>query len=194
MQQAPRRIVTGHDVDGNAIISIDDHCITVGRSPAQPDLRVYEMWETSGMPVLLGNDPDPTHHSFRIQPKTNGLVVRVADIPPDTPDIMGSDAAKRYFESLGAGDASTSTTESKPPHPFMHRTETIDFGILIEGTFTLILDNTEVTLRPGDVVVQRGTNHAWSNRSGSVARIAFILLDGKYEEELDSRFRNRAGH
>lgn len=193
MQQAPRRIVTGHDADANAIISIDDHCITVGKSPAQPDLRVYEMWETIGLPVQLGNDPDPTDHPFRIQPKANGLVIRVADIPPDSSDMADSDKAKKYFESLGSGEASTSATGDKR-HAFMHRTETIDFGILIEGSLTLILDKSEVTLRPGDVVVQRGTNHAWSNRSGKVARIAFILLDGKYEEKLASQITNRASH
>ncbi|MBU9133418.1 cupin domain-containing protein [Burkholderia multivorans] len=59
----------------------------------------------------------------------------------------------------------------------MHKTATIDYGILVEGELWLILDKGEVRLLPGDVVVQRGTNHTWTNRSRSVARIAFILID-----------------
>jgi uncharacterized cupin superfamily protein len=66
----------------------------------------------------------------------------------------------------------------------MHRTESIDYGILIEGEIVLILDKGEVTLTPGSVVIQRGTNHAWANRTNRTARMLFILVDGEYEPEL----------
>jgi quercetin dioxygenase-like cupin family protein len=66
----------------------------------------------------------------------------------------------------------------------MHRTETVDYGILIEGELWLILDEDEVKLAPGDVVVQRGTNHGWSNRTDKSARIAFILLDGTFADSV----------
>jgi uncharacterized cupin superfamily protein len=66
----------------------------------------------------------------------------------------------------------------------MHRTETIDYGILISGELWLIVDEGETKLNVGDVVIQRGTNHAWANRSNKVARMAFILLDGKFDEGI----------
>ena len=66
----------------------------------------------------------------------------------------------------------------------MHRTETIDYGIVLEGEITLILDEGETLVRAGDIVIQRGTNHGWANRSGRNCRIAFILIDGKFDEEL----------
>ena len=62
----------------------------------------------------------------------------------------------------------------------MHRTETLDYGIVLEGEIYLVLDDSETLLKPGDVVIQRGTNHAWSNRSDRVCRMAFILLDGRF--------------
>jgi mannose-6-phosphate isomerase-like protein (cupin superfamily) len=179
----PRRVVTGHDSAGRAIISIDDRCPTVGTSEAEPDLRSYEVWETNGIPVLLGNEPDPTDHPYRIEPKSGGCVVRIADIPPDRTEMMDPKKIEMFFKNLGSPHASTSAGKAQP-HPLMHRTETLDYGIVIEGKITLILDDSEVTLEPGDVVVQRGTNHAWSNRTDRIARVAFVLMDGAFSPEI----------
>jgi quercetin dioxygenase-like cupin family protein len=68
----------------------------------------------------------------------------------------------------------------------MHRTETLDYGIVTEGEVWLVLDDEEVHLTRGDVVVQRGTNHAWSNRTEAMARMVFILLDGRFTQELQA--------
>ena len=66
----------------------------------------------------------------------------------------------------------------------MHRTASVDYGIVLEGEITLVLDDSEVTLRAGDIVVQRGTDHAWANRGDSVARVCFVLVDGEFTPEL----------
>jgi uncharacterized cupin superfamily protein len=66
----------------------------------------------------------------------------------------------------------------------MHRTETIDYGIVLEGEITLIVDEGETIVRAGDIVIQRGTNHGWANRSRSNCRIAFILIDGRFSGGL----------
>jgi uncharacterized cupin superfamily protein len=66
----------------------------------------------------------------------------------------------------------------------MHRTETIDYGIMLEGELTLIMDIGETTIRAGDIVIQRGTNHGWANRSGKACRIAFVLIDGQFTDGL----------
>ena len=68
-----------------------------------------------------------------------------------------------------------------PPgnHPHMHRTETIDYVIVIDGEIEMDMDDSTVKLKQGDILVQRGTNHAWANRSGKNARVAFVLVDGK---------------
>lgn len=76
------------------------------------------------------------------------------------------------------------TGKADSKHKLMHRTETLDYGIVTEGEVWLVLDDGEVHLKRGDIVVQRGTNHAWSNRSEQMARMVFILLDGRYAETL----------
>jgi quercetin dioxygenase-like cupin family protein len=66
----------------------------------------------------------------------------------------------------------------------MHRTESVDYGIVLEGTLTLVLDGGETTVGPGDLVVQRGTDHAWENRGEAIVRMLFVLLDGRFDDEL----------
>jgi uncharacterized cupin superfamily protein len=66
----------------------------------------------------------------------------------------------------------------------MHRTETVDYGVVMEGELTLILDDSEVDLKVGSVVIQRGTNHAWANRSGKPCRMLFVLVDGVFEDSI----------
>ena len=66
----------------------------------------------------------------------------------------------------------------------MHRTQTVDYGIVLDGEVVLVLDDSETVLRAGDVVVQRGTSHRWENRSGATARVAFILIDGAFDPGL----------
>ena len=66
----------------------------------------------------------------------------------------------------------------------MHRTQSVDYGVVISGEMTLVLDHGETVLKPGDVVIQRGTNHAWANRSGQVCRMLFVLVDGRFDPAL----------
>jgi uncharacterized cupin superfamily protein len=110
----------------------------------------------------------------------------VLDILPETADLQHMDeaSARAHFAEVGLETASTFKSGGGASHPFMHRTETIDYGIVLEGEIVLVLDRGETTVRAGDIVVQRGTNHAWSNRSGKVCRIAFILVDGRFVDGL----------
>jgi len=78
-------------------------------------------------------------------------------------------------------DEAASTVEERSPHPLMHRTESVDYGVVIEGEMTLVLDDSEVLLKEGSVVVQRGTNHAWANRSGKPCRMLFVLVENRQE-------------
>ena len=120
-----------------------------------------------------------------------GTRIRFVDIPPDTPELLARSAADMQAGFREIGDAGASTANESAPHPLMHRTETVDYGVVIEGELTLVLDTQEVPLKAGSVVVQRGTNHAWANRSGRPCRMLFVLIDGAYEESLAARVRAR---
>ena len=71
----------------------------------------------------------------------------------------------------------------------MHRTETLDYAVVLEGEITMLLDDSEVNLKAGDVVIQRRTNHAWSNRSGKPVKMLYVLIDGKFDETLHNTFK-----
>jgi mannose-6-phosphate isomerase-like protein (cupin superfamily) len=172
-----RRVVTGHDERGKAIVSMDGdppHVIT----SAIPGEYFTEVWKTFQSPALIDSGEDTTLGPRKMSPHKMGSAVRLVQIPPESGKPMDDEARKAHFASLGSPEASMGSGPSR--HPLMHRTETIDYGVVLEGELTLILDDSEVDLKPGDIVVQRGTNHAWSNRSGKPCRILFILLDGAY--------------
>jgi hypothetical protein len=179
-----RRIVTGHDADGRAVI------LSAGPPDRVVDLtdhgpRFYEIWNTRETPVRIDADSgEPHEDKLTLAPPRNGTRIRVLDIAPETQEVqnMGAAEARRHFEMIGAGEAST--RHQGAAHPFMHRTETVDYGIILSGEIYLIVDKGEMLCRPGDIVVQRGTNHAWANRSREVCRIAFILIDGTFDESL----------
>ena len=113
----------------------------------------------------------------------NGTRLRIIDFPPEGDQIRklsGAEAAAT-FKSMGDERASSA---AGAPHPLMHRTQTIDYGIVLEGEMTLMLDRSETTIQAGDIIIQLGTNHAWSNRSGKYCRMAFILIDGQYTNTI----------
>ena len=184
MQKAFRRIVTGHDDAGRAVIqsqSAPERVKTLsGGGPT-----FYEIWNTRETPARIDQaSGEPAEDGIVLAPPRSGTRIRVLDIPPETAESANIDPAqaRALFAEIGAEGASTNAGEAR--HPHMHRTETVDYGIVLEGEITLLVDIGEVTVRAGDIVVQRGTNHGWANRSGKNCRIAFILIDGKYVDGL----------
>ena len=176
-----RRIVTGHDADGRAVVVSDGPLPTVAEIAAVPGTIFHEVWSTAASPAPVDNGADPSAGPLMLPPPERGTRIRFVDIPPDTPELLAQGAAKVRAAFGQIGDAAASTATSGSPHPLMHRTETVDYGVVIEGELTLVLDDSEVPLAPGSVVIQRGTNHAWANRSGRPCRMLFVLVDGRYD-------------
>jgi quercetin dioxygenase-like cupin family protein len=154
LERPTRRVVTGHDEKGRSVFVADGAPPVIHESP-DGDAAFVEIWNTNQMPApITATEPEPTDRPVAVPPRANGTIIRVVEIRP--------------------GRASP-----------MHRTETIDYGIVLEGEIHLVLDDGAATrLGPGDVVVQRGTDHAWDNRSDRVCRIAFVLVDGTFSPEF----------
>jgi hypothetical protein len=191
MSFAPiQRIVTGHDAAGKAIVSSSGTLPTVIELAAIPGVVFHEVWNTSASPALIDNGADPTLGPLVLPPPASGTRLRFVDIPPDSDELLahGAERVKEGFAEVG--DVAASTIGADSPHPLMHRTESIDYGVVIEGELTLLLDHGEVVVRPGSVVVQRGTNHAWANRSGKPCRILFVLVSGCYEPALAAQLKS----
>jgi mannose-6-phosphate isomerase-like protein (cupin superfamily) len=158
-----RRIVTGHDANGKAVVASDERLTAVSRRIGA-NITGCEMWSTDRMPVDNSTEADAAQRS--------GFV-------------------KRY-NYVGTGQGTTfRITEWAPGHArFTHRTETVDYAILLSGEIDMELDNGEtVHLKPGDIVVQRGTIHTWINRGSVPAVTAFILIDAKPAEVNGAELR-----
>src|SRR6185369_16570756 len=187
MKEAPvRRIVTGHDAAGKAVIQEDGPAPRVQRIGGPHGPLFFEVWNTRGAPAPIDRaSGEPPETGILLAPPKNGTRIRVLDIPPEdaTINTISPEQAAAHFAEVGAADAS-SHSGATTRHAFMHRTETVDYGIVLEGELTLILDVGETVVRAGDIVIQRGTNHGWANRSGRHCRIAFILIDGMFQDGL----------
>ena len=185
------RLVTGHDAQGKAIVASNGPLPTVVEITAIPGTVFHEVWSTTGSPAPVDNGADPTTGPLTLPPPKHGTRMRFVDIPPDSSEFLAHGAAKMKDAFSQIGDEKASTVKADSPHPLMHRTESIDYGIVIEGEMTLVLDDSQVLLQPGSVVVQRGTNHAWANRSGKPCRMLFILVDGQYEPAIAQALQAR---
>jgi mannose-6-phosphate isomerase-like protein (cupin superfamily) len=148
---------------------------------AIPGTIFHEVWSTAQTPAIINNGADPTTVPLALAPPKNGTRIRYVDIPPDTIDLLAHGAKNMKAAFSQIGDEAASTVKVDSPHPLMHKTESVDYGVVIEGEMTLILDDSEVELKVGSVVIQRGTNHAWANRSGKMCRMLFVLVDGTFE-------------
>jgi mannose-6-phosphate isomerase-like protein (cupin superfamily) len=170
----PRRIVTGHDEKGRAVVLFD------GESPHSfflekaGGLRLTEIWETRSSPADNSGRRDAADHEQRIEPAGGGSVFRIIEYPPDSVRLKTL-APETFFHGMGAKAADAATRR----HPGMHKTDTVDYCVVLSGEIWAVLDEGEVLLRAGDCLVQRGTNHAWSNRTEEPCVIAFVLIAAK---------------
>jgi mannose-6-phosphate isomerase-like protein (cupin superfamily) len=185
------RTVTGHDANGKAVVWSHGALPHVAELAAIPGTVFHEVWCTAGAPASVNNGTDPTLGPLQLKPPPQGTRIRFVDIPPDTKEFLLEGAQRMNSAFSQIGDEAASTVRAGSPHPLMHRTESVDYGVVIEGEMTLVLDDSEVLLRPGSVVVQRGTNHAWANRSGRVCRMLFVLVDGRYDPSIAQALTSR---
>ena len=172
-----RRVITGHDENGKSIVVLDG---PPARSIGEDVGGLFELWNTDGNPINTKDNSDRAHGEIILSPPENGSKFRYFQINP-TPqgvpmDIMQNMAAEA-FEKIGAAHHRVDTTK----HPAMHKTDTIDYIILLKGDVTLILDQEEVDIKPFDVVVQRGTNHAWVNNGNDPALLIAVLIDSELD-------------
>ena len=168
-----RRIITGHNKYGKSIITLDG---PPARSIGEDVGGLFELWNTDGNHVVSTDKVDRADQEIILSPESGGTKFRyfqINPLPEGVSNEIMQEIAADAFEKVGAAHHRIDTTK----HPAMHKTETIDYIILLKGDVTLILDNDEVNLKPFDVVVQRGTNHAWVNNGDEPAILIAVLID-----------------
>lgn len=173
-----RRIVTGHDGQGRSIIVEDAPSPHIMAIHGIETHAVTDLWATRGMPANP-QAPDVCSAQVQLAPPVSGTVFRVVEFPPDAQWLGQVDTAAA-FASMGESGARALSAVARPRHPFMHKTESVDYAMVLSGEIWALLDQQETLMRAGDVLIQRGTNHAWSNRSEQPCLVAFVLVDGAH--------------
>jgi mannose-6-phosphate isomerase-like protein (cupin superfamily) len=164
-----RRVVTGHDEAGKAIVTLDGAPPRLTTSRAGSELALF--WVEAGTPADNSGEADKGDVDVGISPPPAGSIFRVVEFQPEAGMEAADNTESEGLTNMGA------TTPDGARHPGMHRTESIDYAIIMTGEIDMLLDDSEVHLTAGDVVVQRGTYHAWANRGTEPCRVAFVLID-----------------
>jgi mannose-6-phosphate isomerase-like protein (cupin superfamily) len=175
IKDAIRRVVTGHDETGKAVVLIDGPSPYKNVRPGS-GTAARLLWVTDTSPADMSGEADRAAVKIGIAPPAGGSVFRVVDFPPTTDAEIAKLPVDDMHKQI-SHDGPGASKYRPPTHPFMHRTRSIDYAIVMSGEIDMKLDEEEIHLKEGDVLVQQGTNHAWINRSGKPCRIAFILID-----------------
>lgn len=167
---AIRRIVTSHDASGKAIVLRDGAAPNVRVRPGT-GITATLLWTTHSTPATYTN-ADRGNDTVATAPPPGGTVLRVVEFPPEA--TMKDDGSNPL---AAMGLAHDSMGRRAPNHPHMHATDSVDYAIVIAGEIDMLLDDSEVHMKTGDIMVQQGTNHAWVNRGDAPCTIAFVLID-----------------
>ena len=170
MGEKIRRVVTGHDAEGTAVIAMDGIAENVRVREAN-GLTSTLLWVEDETPSDNSGDADKADRQIGVAPPDGGSVFRIVEFTPDN-DAVSNEDMKR---ELGLDPDSGGPVR----HPGMHRTRSVDYAVVLRGEIDMLVDETEVHVKAGDVIVQRGTNHAWANRGTGNCTIAFVLIDAK---------------
>ncbi|HEX4556597.1 MAG TPA: cupin domain-containing protein [Xanthobacteraceae bacterium] len=182
MAKPVRRVVTGHDASGKAVVLMD------GPAPNQKlrgtGLVSTLMWATDETPADISGADDRAARDSGVAPPSGGSILRVVDFPPLTTEAAARLDQTSIHREMGLGAQGHGAGAR---HPFTHRTRSIDYAFVLDGEIDMLLDDTEVHLRAGDILVQQGTNHAWVNNSKATCRIAFVLIDAQAPDAWKAR-------
>lgn len=175
MPQSIRRIVTGHNSAGSSNITFEGTAANIMDIAGFPGLRVTDLWATTELPVDNDGLEDRGARPIRHDPGPLGTIFRVVEIPPEQADgVRDTEAA---FAQLGS--TIRPTEEDRARHASMHVTDSIDYLVVISGEMHMLMEDGETLLKQGDCIIQRGTKHAWVNRSGRPCVLAAVLVDAR---------------
>ncbi|MGH7948053.1 MAG: cupin domain-containing protein [Candidatus Binataceae bacterium] len=170
-----RRVITGHDKDGKSFVAIDG---PPGAAIGSGGAGLGEIWVTDQTPEDNSSSDDRARRPIRLEPPRGGSIFRYFALDPENPNMSTAEreaAAAAAFKAINGEHCRVDTSRN----PGMHTTRTVDYIILLDGEVTLLLDRGEVKLKPFDVVVQRGTNHAWVNHGPKRALLVAVLIDAE---------------
>jgi mannose-6-phosphate isomerase-like protein (cupin superfamily) len=171
-----RRVVTGKDATGKSVAIIDGPAPNVQVRRELGNINTV-LWVTDSMPADLSNSSDAGSRKVGVEPPADGSIFRVVEYAPQKNITADYDTRVKMMRSMGL--APEGPTRDHPRDAGMHHTKSLDYVLILSGEIDMLMDDSEVHLKAGDVVVQRGTNHAWVNRGNEPCKVAFILVDAR---------------
>lgn len=176
MTTSIRRVVTGHDAAGRAVVVSDAPAACILQRPNRPGVTLTNFWQTHETPAPFDGPEETVDGPLVLHPPKGGSVFRYVTFEPEDPEVLKTLDGRAAFAEMGAA----ANIQDNDRHPFMHRTDSVDYAVVVSGRIKMLMDDEkdDVELSAGDVVIQRGTNHAWSNCYDQPCTIAFVLIDG----------------
>jgi mannose-6-phosphate isomerase-like protein (cupin superfamily) len=166
-----RRVLTATDDNGKSYVLSDGTASNFKEMAGMDGLYLTDLWETKGPRANNNGTDDAAARPVHLEPPDGGTILRIVEFPPDK-NWRGKRDVSSAFSSIEAGHAPVSGHDD----PMMHITRTVDYIIVLQGEIYAVMDKGETLLRQGDVLVQRGTNHSWHNRSDQPCVIAAVLV------------------
>jgi mannose-6-phosphate isomerase-like protein (cupin superfamily) len=168
-----RRVVTGLDANNKAVALFDGR-LTL--SPGGSGNPAANLWITDTSPPGFSFKDDNATRKIGLSPPDNGTAIRVVEFPPLDPAAEAKMDLNFMMKVVGDHAPARGLPVK---HPLMHRTRTVDYAVILSGEIDMMLDDSVVHVKAGDVVIQQATNHAWINRGTQPCRILFVLMDSK---------------
>jgi mannose-6-phosphate isomerase-like protein (cupin superfamily) len=168
-----RRVVTGLDDNNKAKVIFDSR---LPLPPGPYGIKSTNLWLTDTCPIRLSHIEDTALKRIGISPPENGTKFQVVEFAPLTPEIEEKMDPQFLMKAVGQGAPQRGLPVS---HPMMHRTRSVDYAVVLSGEIDMILDDSSVHLKPGDVIVQQATNHGWINHGKEPCRMLFVLMDAE---------------
>jgi mannose-6-phosphate isomerase-like protein (cupin superfamily) len=169
-----RRVLTGHDAEDRSTFIADGEAPNYKEMTGFSGLFLTDLWETGGAPASNAGDKDAAARPVRLEPPKSGTILRIVEFPPDSA-WRGATDGRAGFKAIGAAHA----PDKRSSDAMMHKTDTVDYIIVLKGEIHAIMETGEKLLRAGDILVQRGTNHSWSVRGTEPCIVAAVLVSAK---------------
>jgi hypothetical protein len=169
-----RRLVTGHDQHGKSKFLMDSEAESVLIVENMGNLAITDLWEVFDAPADNTGEADNADRAVHLEPTERGSIFRIVEFPPDSLWKNNGDGAAAFAE-IQARHASDQSADD----PAMHKTDTVDYALVLDGEIWAVMDSDERLMKAGDALVQRGTNHAWANKTDEICRVMFVLCGAK---------------
>ena len=177
-----RRVVTGNDANGKSCVIFDSDAPNVYQRPGAASTIFTEFWTIESMPAILSGNKDEgaADRAFTHSPPVKGAHLRIVQSAPEGDKFEDKKSEEESFDQMNPGGLSELKVGGPAAH--FHRTPSVDYAFNLGCDRYLILDDSEVLFRRGDVVVQLGNYHAWGNRTNEHGRMAFDMIGGEFPD------------